>query len=96
MNLNPKPCKRKSKVLCGVVKNTGNCPYGSTEQCRSLNVENWMGFVSQRFGTLTLKRFRYSVKWIKLSVLDENMCNECRVIWVEPQTEGCPICNMEE
>lgn len=95
MNLNPKTCKRNSKILCGVVKNLGNCPFPTDEHCRRNNATNWLGMISQRFGSITLKRYRYNHLKVKISVLNKNMCSECRVIWTDPE-KPCPICNLEE
>lgn len=95
MNLNPKQCKRDNRILCGVVKSLGNCPFPSDQQCDDNNVTNWLGMINVRFGSITLKKFRFNVAKISRSVLDNNMCDCCKIIWVSP-VEDCPICNMEE
>lgn len=94
MILKPKTCRFDKKVLCGVVKNLGHCPFASGEHCRVNNASNWFGMVSHAFGTITLKKYRYNHLKVPMSVLNKNMCNECRVIWATPG--NCPICKMEE
>lgn len=91
MALTFKKCSHDPKILCGVVKNVGNCPFYSSLHCQADNVENWMGFNNQGFGSITLKRFRYKPNNKEASA---NMCCECRVIWTDP-TITCPICKEE-
>jgi len=93
MEIEPKKCRHNPEVLCGVVKNVNNCPHPTDEVCKGANSEAWLGMVNNRFKTLNLKLFRYNHKRIKISVLDNNMCASCRVIWAEVQ--DCPICNKE-
>lgn len=95
MILTPKTCKHNSQILCGVVKNLGNCPFPTDEHCGRNNATNWLGMISNAFGSITLKKFRFNLYKISRSVLDNNMCDCCKVIWVSP-IEDCPICNMEE
>ena len=95
MNLNPKPCKRNRNILCGVVRNTKNCPYLTEDDCRENNATNLLGMENQRFGAITLKKYRYNAQRIKISVLEKNLCGECKVIWATPQKK-CPICDREE
>lgn len=91
--IEPKKCCHNPRLLCGIVKNVKNCPYTTDEVCKATNSEAWLGLYNPSFKAITLKRFRYNHKKIKLSVLDENMCSECRVIWASPQE--CPICKGE-
>lgn len=95
MILNPKTCKRNGKILCGIVNNLGNCPFPTNELCEANNSTNLLGMVSNTFGTITLKLFRYDHHKIKFKVLDENMCNECKIIWAD-KDDNCLICNLEE
>ena len=94
MILNPKKCRRNPKILCGVIRNVGNCPFPTDEQCRENNATNLFGMVNHGFGAITLKKYRYNHMKVKISVLEKNMCPACRVIWATPQ-DKCPICNME-
>lgn len=90
--LKPKNCKRNRKILCGIVKNLGNCPFPTDEHCEENNATNLFGMISHAFGTITLKKYRYNHLKVKLTVLDQNMCPECRVTWTDPE-KPCPICN---
>jgi len=89
--MKPFPCRHNNKILCGVVRKVINCPYSTEDQCRAETSTNLFGMVSKTFGAISLKRFRYNHKRIQISVLEKNMCNECKVIWNEPI--NCPICN---
>lgn len=91
--IKPVKCKHNPKVLCGVVKNVGHCPYVSEELCQRDTVTSLLGLINKGFGTITLKKFRYNLHKISIKVLDVNMCNECRVIWADPT--NCPICKGE-
>ena len=95
LNLNPKPCKRNSRVLCGVVKKPEHCPYVSENRCNDNTVINLFGTISDANGTITLQPMRYDIHKISFKVLQSSMCEECKVIW-ESGVEECPICNLEE
>ncbi len=92
--IDPKKCKHNPMILCGVVRNTKNCPFNTEDQCNDDNAEAWLGIINRGFNTLTLKRFRYNHKRIKVKILDVNMCSECKVIWADPM--NCPICNGDD
>ena len=91
MNLNPQNCKRNRKILCGVVKNLGNCPFPDSERCAANNATDYLAMVNQTFGTITLKAYRYNPHKVKISVLERNMCGDCKVIWADPDN-ACLIC----
>jgi len=93
--LKPKKCRRNPKILCGVVKNVGNCPFHSDKACQDNNDTNLFGTRNLSFGTIVLKKYRYNVHKVRMDVLEENMCQECRVIWNKP-LDKCPICKTEE
>ena len=94
MILIPKACRHNKKLLCGVVKNLGHCPFVDSEHCKDSNATDLFGMVSNAYGTITLKKYRYNHMKVSMSVLTKNMCSECRVIWATPG--NCPICKMEE
>lgn len=93
--IDPKKCKRNKKILCGVVKNLGHCPYVSEKLCQRDTVTSLLGLVNKGFGTITLKKFRYNLHKISIKILDENMCAICRVIWVDSEM-NCPICKGDD
>ena len=90
--LKPLTCKYNRKILCGVVKNLGNCPFPTDERCQMHNATNFFGMINNAFGSITLKKYRYNHLKVSITVLDNNMCPECRVIWTDPE-KPCPICN---
>lgn len=91
MILKPKTCKHNRKVLCGVVRNLGNCPFPNSENCNDNNATDWFAMVNHSFGTITLKAYRYNPHKVKISVLEKNMCSDCRVLWADPENT-CLIC----
>ena len=93
--INPKKCRHNSKILCGVVKNIGHCPFPTEALCEENNATNLLGRVNHAFCTIVLQKYRYNYHKISIKVLDENMCSICRVIWVDSKMD-CPICNMED
>ena len=95
MSLKPLKCKFNPKVLCGVVKKTGHCPYVSEERCNANTVINLFGTIDQAEGTITLQSMRYDVYKIPFKVLQVSMCSECKVIWASP-IEECPICKGDD
>ena len=94
MNINPKKCRRDPKVLCGIVKNVGNCPYPTIEHCNDNNTTNWFGMQNLSFGTLTLKRYNYNHFKVKLSIMEDTMCSGCNIIW-NKSLDKCPVCGTE-
>lgn len=87
-----KKCKFNQTIICGVVKNINNCYCISESQCKANNVENWLASINARYGTITLMKYRYNLKKIPIAILDEQMCNVCKVIWTDGK---CLICEMK-
>ena len=83
-------CRLDKTIICAVVKNMENCPYHSSLHCLAECVENWMG-ISNSFGSITLKRLRYSLNNKEISA---RVCIECRIIWTD-SINKCPICKEE-
>ena len=92
--MEPKKCRHNPKILCGVVKNVGHCPFPTEALCDENNATNFLGRVNHSFGTITLQKYRYNHHKIKISVLEDNMCHECRVIWADLM--NCPICKGDD
>jgi len=91
MILTPKTCLHNRKLLCGVVKNLGHCPFLDSDRCGDSNTTEWFAMVNKSFGTITLKAYRYNHLKVKITVLERNKCGDCGVIWADPDN-NCLIC----
>ena len=92
--MNPINCKFNRRILCGIVKNPGHCPYVNEDRCKENTITGLFGVLDNAEGKLTIQQIRYDLYKISFKVLDVGMCNECKVIWADLKT--CPICEMNK
>ncbi|MHA1136546.1 MAG: hypothetical protein ACTSSE_08670 [Candidatus Thorarchaeota archaeon] len=94
MKSDPNQCRHNPKIVCGIMNLISNCPYPIEGDCIAISAINLLGRVNTVTGIITLQKYRYIPAQIHIRILDDNMCDECRVIWKTPMV--CPICNAEE